>query len=969
MPKISFLDQVASIDGSELVVLVKDGQTKRGAIGDLVEATAAPFVNTATVAAEAVIAASAAKATYNSIEDALAPGATVDGDYFYALSGVAPARRASLYRNDLSTAFLIAELVTPSTPLGEFTGSIISADQNLRGALQDLETSIDDFSGPDGASKLGLGAGTLLEAIVLNAGLWDDLSDRFIQPNVQRIKTSGFVNEGRGEAFYRRWVAGKRPTPKNTEVGPVDVLPPWGRGYWWQQSADGAFWVLDEAVITSDMFGTVGDANKPYLAAVATGTDVTLNLIKALRYVRVYGFPTLWLSPGKHLVAATLHVGSVGTDYVSMNFFGMVPLPWGTGHDSLLGLPVAALVSNFNDRSCINVQGGRGCAVRDIAGFGPLTAHVLANRLGSSDPGAATLVNDWPLEAWNPGGGNHQFGRYNSGAFITVDCYANARPVVSYPDPEYDGECVDAEGRPILWNKALSSDVQITNIHVSGFSAAYIVAPNLLGLQADFVTFENLNAQCVVWALSVGNGQSRGVVRKNFKISQFHTAFTNNTHGAQAGGFDFECQNVCLGQGLQAFDVNTSQGEFRITGLYGEGIWRLGNAVGYNRVVINGLRMLANGVGPDSGFEKRGFPMVFYGAAERNSFAYGSPLHIEGDLVIPYCAVFNCSESSGNLTTRSKARPASMGGTPLPQYMAQWHNATAGGVYFVSDPFEETAHHVDLKYAEYLVSTGLGRAGELKMTRMVRGEKKDARRDVGVPYLADKLNNFYRTKAIEIPNRPCQIDQSSFASKVLDGVVLTTTHSQAEALQDLFHLNPGDIAFHKPSGALFACASRVGNELKYVMHNGFLDTDGVISWPNGAPSLDTGNYLTASGRWYVGQTLLFGDVTAGSPDITQVGDGQGTAELAPSIGIREIQPGDAPAVDLQTERSIDYSVNPPRSLNEPPIKWNSTVESVDHVAQKIIMSAPAVGSHPARPLAFRRRDIPNVAAPTLEYVG
>lgn len=83
MPKISALPPVADLAGDETVVMVKDGETRRGPVGDLVGAAAAPHVQNAAVSA----AAAAAYSNFLPGTLAEAEAVTEEGDRFAISEG------------------------------------------------------------------------------------------------------------------------------------------------------------------------------------------------------------------------------------------------------------------------------------------------------------------------------------------------------------------------------------------------------------------------------------------------------------------------------------------------------------------------------------------------------------------------------------------------------------------------------------------------------------------------------------------------------------------------------------------------------------------------------------------------------------------------------------------------------------------------------------------------------------------
>lgn len=120
MSKISALTPADNLDGSEQVVLVKNGVTRRGAVGALVAASVAPHVDAAELAASTALAASNffGTATYGSMAAAIAAGeaATALGGLF----SVDDANGNLVYRERTAGGSVeVARTLTPVALSGE----------------------------------------------------------------------------------------------------------------------------------------------------------------------------------------------------------------------------------------------------------------------------------------------------------------------------------------------------------------------------------------------------------------------------------------------------------------------------------------------------------------------------------------------------------------------------------------------------------------------------------------------------------------------------------------------------------------------------------------------------------------------------------------------------------------------------------------------------------------------------------
>jgi hypothetical protein len=173
MPKISALPPVADVTGDETVVLVKNGQTRRGSLGGLVDAAVAPHVENAVVSA----AAAAAFSNYLSGTLAEAIAQTVEGDRFsISEDGVLAA-----YERTAIGATLIARSVTPqSLALPEAADQFGTEEGTLTWALRNRP------------SVRSLAASGAFGDAVLNEGGWIS-----VEPNDDDLEA--LINEFRAE--------------------------------------------------------------------------------------------------------------------------------------------------------------------------------------------------------------------------------------------------------------------------------------------------------------------------------------------------------------------------------------------------------------------------------------------------------------------------------------------------------------------------------------------------------------------------------------------------------------------------------------------------------------------------------------------------------------------------------------------------------------------------------------------------
>ena len=654
-----------------------------------------------------------------------------------------------------------------------------------------------------------------------SAGLFTALSRRAIPFDAAHVVTIGFRQPGVGGARYRR-------------VPASETLGDWGRDLWWVAGRDGIRWALDEPRPSSDMFGCAKDAACG-LDGIISGTDDTARLNALLRYAEEVGTGVAILSTGSHRVSDTLRVGQ-GRTFVHMVLVGEVPGPWPTLHDGQKSFPSAMLIADRNDRPCINVQGARNGVIRDIVVYGPLRTHILTRYLGRSDD-SPVLEDDSAVAAWEPGGSIHGHDRYSPGCGFAVDAWSGAQPAGGYPGARY--------GQPP------SSGVTFDGCQVAGFSVAFAVKPSDDDANGDFVRIRDCGFTECVFGLSVGNSQARNLEVANLKGAHFHTAFTNRRHGRQSGRFGGPIANCSFGQAIQLFDLATARtGGFRMTDAYGEGIWRLGTAVGEGLVEISGDFLLAgaNAVGggmPTWAFPARGLPTTHFAGDDDGVTA--SRLELRGPIQVATGLVIRAPFFSydGQMVVSRQAALAATG--PVPRWRAAAHNAAAGGLLL----HRTIGVRADLRPASsfllYDIDTGRA-ADQANWDGRVWG---DSRRRFGCPAYARALQQAGDAVEVTMPPGPSALGGGQVASARVQGSELVLGLRVPSVLPAL---HVGALIHHLPSGLWGAIRSvtPARDGLIADLFNGFaLDRGGWVSWPRGVPEVGSGEYALWSGNYHV----------------------------------------------------------------------------------------------------------------------
>jgi len=273
------------------------------------------------------------------------------------------------------------------------------------------------------------------------------------------------------------------------------------------------------------------------------------------------------------------------------------------------------------------------------------------------------------------------------------------------------------------------------------------------------------------------------------------------------------------------------------------------------------------------------------------------------------------------------------GTTTIDTWRAQAHNALAGGVFAGGGPFSAPNYRLGTQFTAYNVTTGAPAVS----TRWDGKTWRLAKRIYGCPYNALYLAAVQSPQSeVQRPYEFAGYASASLTAKVRTGKQLAFTLVGATTNKNRYNTSPGDVIWHEASGLFLVIKTLATNDLTAELLNGFLDTAGTITFPQGEPDFNTGTYYFFGGRDYLPDYPLFGDLTSGSPTITNCGTGEGTF----SVGMTaDFTNGDGFAVNEQEE--FGYAVG-------------ATVVSRNEGAFTITMSGNAGATQAKRRLMFRR---------------
>lgn len=273
---------------------------------------------------------------------------------------------------------------------------------------------------------------------------------------------------------------------------------------------------------------------------------------KAIDYAiyRSSGYPSDAPGPRVRLPGAVMRIDSpiqVGYglgDFRSIVVEGEGMRFGGTNYSNGSG---TALIANFNDAPGLVVQGGFNTVLRGFSLLGVLQNHI-AGFLN------APSMDDLDVDNWVPPGfPAAATSRYAPYAGIAIDPYAGVRPGTSYPDVDYPGYlAIGAQ-----YGKSLSSNTLIEDVSITGFYVGVVQQPSNADGNGDFTKFQRVAITWCAYGYSWGNSQSRVPVLRDCTFNGVHTAFSTRVFGKQIGEPNFACYSCSFGVIIQLLDIGT----------------------------------------------------------------------------------------------------------------------------------------------------------------------------------------------------------------------------------------------------------------------------------------------------------------------------------------------------------------------------------------------------------------------------
>jgi len=305
-------------------------------------------------------------------------------------------------------------------------------------------------------------------------------------------------------------------------------------------------------------FGAVGDDVHDDAPAIQAAIDYALYVDGAPKRVL--------LSALRYRLDDTVHAG-YGDRFVTLEIIGEPGL---LAHDAYSGL-----YPSFNDRPCLNVQGGRSVRLRGLCIIGVNRDHLKSRYDHFDDRGARALWMGPKLKQVSDS-------RNAPYAGIAIDAYAGPPPQKAYPPVKYPGFLHS----PKQYEKNFSSDTIVENCRIEGFCVALAVQPGNVpdASNGDFVTVRDCDFSFNLVGIADGHTDSRCNNVENSRLHFNHTAFDTVSYGPGAGSYIGRFSGCSFDNVWRILNINLggsqTQGPYplKFDGCYGESVYHLGTA-------------------------------------------------------------------------------------------------------------------------------------------------------------------------------------------------------------------------------------------------------------------------------------------------------------------------------------------------------------------------------------------------------
>jgi hypothetical protein len=706
---------------------------------------------------------------------------------------------------------------------------------------------------------------------------------------------------------YRHAGDGGGARHKRVDVAPKHAL--------WFRSADGAYWEWDDRTLDIRMAGAIADGvwNRDGDWKIGGGTD---NRRAIQDCIDAHAFFNLsdhvYFPAGQFRIAGPLHCYT-GTYFPapSVKLLG-AGFSWrGSQMSRHEGYPGAAggsfILCDFSDAFAVGISSS-GLTCSGLAFVGRNYAWIRANQLGVAPKIDDTVAGNWvdPGLAPNAASGTAPY------ACFAIDPYMGPHDHGRYPD--YSPP-VWAPG-PVV---AASTDIEIAECYIAGFAVGIVDQPGGFDGNGDFLKTRRCYFECCQYALSIGNSQSRNVLRDSNTYYYCFCLETTNVHGARVGKMAGLSVNCSADRCIQIFQFGSTyySGPIVYQSFYAEGLWRLGdvesNTVAETSVTFIGLQCFMNGETPLT----RGTPATWLGSG--GTFTPGHPVKIgfidcalaQYPSVISIGFDSECVHADG-LDLRSNTQSVPGGdyagvGLRAAPYQRFASNATADGL--VLHDGQSRTGRMRLKFLQYDVDTGRPTKDN---TRVVfAGPAQSSDRHHPACSYAQRLTAAAEGDAdpgIWLPPTAHSLDKADLLEATLHDKSLTFTLPPARRGAAAVAYNgplPGDVILDQATGSVFFVRLQDSQNGAVVatLQNNYRSVDSGRTFQTIVPiDLRSGTLIVINSRLFTPAHALEGDLTAASATVVHAGEASGASEFMTA----DLAVGDwfyvDPARDLPVDR-------------------------------------------------------------------
>lgn len=606
--------------------------------------------------------------------------------------------------------------------------------------------------------------------------------------------------------------------------------------------------------VNAALFGVVGDG----------ATDDTKAIQSAIDYALDAKIPHVTLPPGRFRTTGTIHLG-YGETYRTIVLQGAGEFPY---KGEMAG---SVLVPENTKAPALNVQGGRGSAVRNIGIIGRNFEWIRerTKRLvecGEPDP------QRWLDPALGPA-----LSRYAPYAAITIDAFSGRRRTEGdFGDPPH---VPYARRQPDPGPRAFSSNIVIDRCWLGGFGVGIGIQPCDADGNGDFVRILNSSIENCAYGIAVGNSQSRNVAVRDCVYARLHTFVTNKAVGRGVGTLSGVFDNVSGGSSFQFMDIVAAHSlPISITSLYFEAQSRIGtwsnNSAMNNSIVFQtctfklseGLSGIAGNCLLDCGTLGS---VRFIGCTFHNARRIYNVVRGASQVTLEDCLVGPVSDFRGNRFFEH-----------IPAPVAKALEYTTGGAFIHSDAMGARAR---------LAGGGLGLSfapGRGKAEMQASGEvliANPGKRLRVHHYARTFLDRYGTTWRIRYKREPFALSKKASEGHLISfdrisGDRIRLVLSERVQARYHSHVAPGDIIYDSDGGVIFVASdvNLIGNDyvVMALQMNDFKIFDGALV-PNRSDLGSSGYLWLYRCGTMIGDAVFFGDYTAGSDIVRNVlcGDG------------------------------------------------------------------------------------------------